>query len=141
METFPFTRKIPLKPIGMQKARDARRTPSKISPAGGGTVPPGESPEAEHPYFPKEAGNVLQRKRWRGWRTWGAREGAGHKGGGGSNPRVRAGGDNRTQTGRITSGRIRLGDNTIRNSLGRGALCLTKGSNSFLQGEVSEAGT
>lgn len=34
----------------------------------------------------QRARNVLQRKGWRGWRTWGAREGGGFKGGEGTNP-------------------------------------------------------
>lgn len=44
------------------------------------------------------------------------------------------------RTGRITNGRIRFGDNIIRNSLGRGALCLTKRSHCLLQREVPRAG-
>lgn len=44
------------------------------------------------------------------------------------------------ETGRITNGRICFGDNIIRNSLGRGALCLTKRSHCLLQREVPRAG-
>lgn len=62
----------------MQKVRDARKKPSKIPAAGERTVKARMKSILQVCYI-QRAGNVLQRKGWRDWRTCGTKEGRGTK--------------------------------------------------------------